>query len=221
MHRRTFLLSNLIGAGFCIRTAVADPDDVKPTAKDRLEGFRYELATAESLTVKRQKFVTNLRGQIGLTYDFINLGAAPDDKGRIWRGRPHQYGEEKIEKFAIRLEHGVENRYNGMRMAYDINGKDRSVNLEDQNHQATLWKEVPTTEEWFKKFKRPYRYPYHLQAAEGEFKGYYLDFGEPERVIVPDVEGEPKDRSYVRRQAILVKEPSELSVLVKLELRSR
>ena len=82
------------------------------------------------------------------------------------------------------------------------------------------WKIVRPKEAWFKEHCRINHAPIQLQATEGKFAGYFLDFAEPESVKVPDA-GELKDRSYVRRQAILVQDPSELSVLKKREHRER
>lgn len=44
-----------------------------PTPQDRVDGYRYELATATSLNVQGEiHYVSNLNGKIGLAYDFKN-----------------------------------------------------------------------------------------------------------------------------------------------------
>jgi hypothetical protein len=195
-------------------------DDADDPDKERVRahGYQYMIATAES--VKGQggsKYLSNLRGQIGLVYDAMNgePGSRDGVSGAVWRGRPYMTGDP----FQIWLEEGGV-AYKGNKMAYASSGKDSSVNLQDQTHGETRWKRVMPKKEWIEKFDTPFGVVFHLQAAVGDFKGFFLDFGEPELVKLPE-SGELKDRSYMRRQAILVKEPSELSVLVKLELRSR
>ena len=200
--------------------ADADPGDELPTAKDQAEGFRYSLMTAESRTAEGKKYVVNFRGQIGLVSDMkrTGFGNAFGICGMVWRGEPPEVNDS----FSMKLEpvDGGE-AYQNQKMAYDITGKDRTVTLQDQHHGATSWRQVLAKEEWFKKYNFVHLTPIQLQATRGEFAGYYLDFGEPELVKVPDIPTEAKDRSYVRRQAILVKDPSELSVFYKLGMRSR
>ena len=161
----------------------------------------------------------NLGGQVGLVYDMQRTGFTSESgiNGVIWKGR----SQSRDEAFAFHVDNlSKGSDYQGLPVAYDATGKDRAVTLQDQNHTATSWKQVKPKEEWFKKHYRINHVPIQLQATEGKFAGYFLDFGEPELVKVLD-KGELKDRSYVRRQAILVQDPSELSVLEKRELRSR
>ena len=217
MNRRQFCTAGVI-LGSRLTDAWADGDG--PTPQDRAEGYRYQLATAASLKVQGEiQYVSNLNGQIGIVYDFKNgvPGSREGVAGNIWRGK----APAKDEVFSIKLEDIYSGEaYMNQLLAYDATGKDRAVTLQDQNHTATSWKQVKPKEEWFKKHYRINHVPIQLQATEGKFAGYFLDFGEPELVKVPD-KGELKDRSYVRRQAILVQDPSELSVLEKRELRQR
>ena len=217
MNRRDFFSAGLIlGSG--ITLARADGDG--PTPQDRADGYPYRLVTSGSLKVQGDtQYISNLNGQIGIVYDFTNgvPGPAQGVSGRIWRGRASDANEE----FTMKLEDIYTGKaYLNQRLAYDGLGKDRAVTLQDQNHTVTSWKIVRPKEEWFKKHYRINHVPIQLQATEGKFAGYFLDFAEPELVKVPD-NGESKDRSYVRRQAILVQDPSELSVLEKRELRER
>jgi hypothetical protein len=215
LSRRHFL-----GVLSAVPTSVAFAADDPDKTNVHAYGYKYRIATAES--VKGQsgsKFLSNLNGQIGLVYDAKNgeAGSREGVSGRVWRGRPVMVGDP----FAIWLEEeGGGAAYKGLKIAYVSSGRDRSVNLHDQTHGETLWRQVRPKKEWFQKHIVNLSIPFHLQAAAGEFKDYYFDFAEPELVKLPD-DGELKDRSYMRRQAILVKEPSELSVLVKRELRSR
>ena len=217
MNRRRFCTVGLIlGSG--LTDVWADGDG--PTPQDTAEGYRYHLATTSSVKGQREvQYVSNLNGQIGIVYDFKNGVPGPREgvAGRIWRGR----GPATSGAFSIKLEDIYKGKaYMNHSLAYDALGRDRAVTLRDQNHTATSWKQVRPKEEWFKKHLRINHIPMQLQATEGKFAGYFLDFGEPELVKVPD-NGELKDRSYVRRQAILVQDPSELSVLETLELRER
>jgi hypothetical protein len=216
MNRRQFCLSSaFLGA---VAGSVFGKDDDGPSDNDRFEGYRYKLATAASIKGQTEsQFVSNLRGQIGIVYDTKN-GGREGITGRLWRGRPQKFDEP----FSIKLEDIYSGEaYMDQQMAYDASGEDRAVTLADQSHAAISWKMVKPKDEWFKKFVRINHIPFQLQATEGKFAGYFLDFGEPELVKIPDRAGEPKDRSYVRRQAILVQDPSELSVLEKRELRER
>ena len=179
------------------------------------EGYEYNLIAAQSArSIDNPMYLSNLNGQIGLVYDLKRVARASDYgiSGSIWRGRPIA----PATTFQITLDDSNTGaKYRGQKMAYDFNGKDNTINLKDADHHGLLWEMASVSPEWFKKYRLPGMRPFHLRATEGEFKGYYLTFEEPELVKIDE------DRSYVRRRAVLTKEPTELSVFLKQEHRER
>lgn len=212
MHRRDFLVASL---ALTLHPVCADDSAPADT-----EGPRYQLVTAASLKAQGElQFVANLRGRIGLIAQFRQGAPGPDAgvTGRLWRGQALAADAPAT----LRLDDLYAGRaYALQALAYDAQGRDPAVTLQDRAHDAITWRFARPKADWFRKYARINQIPFQLQAVEGPLAGHFLDFGEPEQVQLPD-EGDTRGLSYLRRPALLVAEPSELSVLQRREIRER
>lgn len=193
---------------------VVNAEDKEKQQDKRAYEKGYDLITAESqFSVRNVKTLCNLNGEIGLTYDMkVSRSSINGIHGIRWGGM----ATKPDDPFQISMvDVNAPKEFRGKRMAYDVSGKDPTVKLQDDGHQGTRWEMVTPKDEWFKKYNKTSPIPFHLRAVDGKFKGYYLTFDEPETVKLGE------DRTYVRRKAILAKEPTELSVLLRLDFRER